>query len=173
MGSSAQAGCGQARCAHEPNRGAVAIVSATQANACGVGHAARRHCCRRTGATPGFAGEPRKPAKYGRAPRPILAVTITTRTTMNQTRCILLVALFSCSRAPNAPSASRPPSTEVKVWGNLREMMREGRTESRVAVAPLLVPPHMHAVGAIAGMRGEITVVDGTAWLALGERDSG
>jgi acetolactate decarboxylase len=52
-------------------------------------------------------------------------------------------------------------------------MMHDGRTESRVAIAPLLVPPHMHAVGALAGMRGEITVVDGTALLALGERDSG
>jgi acetolactate decarboxylase len=52
-------------------------------------------------------------------------------------------------------------------------MRHEGRTESRLALAPLLGAPHLHAVGAIAGMRGEITVVDGTAWVALGERDSG
>jgi acetolactate decarboxylase len=30
----------------------------------------------------------------------------------------------------------------------------------------------MYAVGAIAGMRGEITVLDGAAWLSLGEHDS-
>jgi acetolactate decarboxylase len=61
----------------------------------------------------------------------------------------------------------------VQVWGNLREMMREGRTEARVAIASALATPHLYAVGAVAGMRGEITVIDGAVWLALGARDAG
>jgi len=92
---------------------------------------------------------------------------------MNPTRCVVLLALCSCAKPPNAPSTDNETATEVKVWGSLHEMMREGRTESRVAIAPLLATPHMYAVGAIANMRGEVTIVDGTAWVALGERDSG
>ncbi|HMG20855.1 MAG TPA: acetolactate decarboxylase [Kofleriaceae bacterium] len=71
------------------------------------------------------------------------------------------------------PAAAPPPRPEVRVWGELRAMMHEGRTEARVAIAPLLATPHLYAVGAVAGMRGEITVVDGAAWLALGDRDAG
>jgi alpha-acetolactate decarboxylase len=92
---------------------------------------------------------------------------------MNQTRCVLLLALCSCSKPSSRPASAVTPETEVKVWGNLREMMHEGRTESRVAIGPLLSRPHMYAVGALAGMRGEITILDGTAWRSLGDRDSG
>lgn len=92
---------------------------------------------------------------------------------MNRTTCAVLLGLCSCARASTTPSTANKPATEVKVWGALREMMHEGRTESRVAIAPLLATPHMYAVGAIAGMRGEITILDGTAWIAVGERDAG
>jgi len=102
-----------------------------------------------------------------------MAIAITTRSTMKPTRYLLFLALCGCSRPSSGPVVPRTHATDVKVWGSLREMMREGRTESRVAIAPLLAAPHMYAVGAIAGMRGEVTVLDGTAWLALGDRDSG
>jgi hypothetical protein len=55
----------------------------------------------------------------------------------------------------------------------LRALMHEGRTESRVAIAPLLATPHLYAVGAVTGMRGEVTVIDSAASLSLGERDAG
>ena len=87
---------------------------------------------------------------------------------------VVLAALCSCTRPPAAPPAvATSPRPDVRVWGELRAMMHEGRTEARVALAPLLAAPHLYAVGAVAGMRGEITVVDGAAWLALGDRDAG
>jgi len=92
---------------------------------------------------------------------------------MSRTKSMLLVALCSCSAAPGTPSAAKRPAPELKVWGSLRELMHEGRTESRVAIASVIATPHVYAVGAVAGMRGEITVVDSTAWLALGDRAAG
>lgn len=71
----------------------------------------------------------------------------------------LLLVLAACSSAPQRP--------EVTVWGALREMMHEGRVEARVAIASV-VKPHVYALGALAGMRGEVTIVDGTPWVAVG-----
>lgn len=79
----------------------------------------------------------------------------------------IVVALAACSKSP------APASVEVTSWGSLREMMHEGRVESRVAIAPLLARPHLYALGAVEGMRGEITILDGVPWLSLGARERG
>jgi len=92
---------------------------------------------------------------------------------MNITRAFTLAALCGCSAPPAQVAVPRTPLPEVKVWGNLRALMHDGDTGSRVAIAPLLASPHLYAVGAVAGMRGEITIADGAAWLALGDRDAG
>jgi acetolactate decarboxylase len=76
----------------------------------------------------------------------------------------LVLALSSCS--------SKPAPPVVEVWGALREMIHEGKIESRVAIASV-AKPHVYALGAISGMRGEVTIVDGVAWVAIGDVDGG
>jgi alpha-acetolactate decarboxylase len=90
---------------------------------------------------------------------------------MNKSYAVL-VTLCSCagSSRPTAPAAPQP---DVTTWGSMRALMHEGRTEGRVAIAPLLAAPHVYAVGALAGMRGEVTILDGKPWLAYGDRDAG
>jgi hypothetical protein len=71
-----------------------------------------------------------------------------------------------------ACASPTPTAPHVNVWGSLREVIHAGRTESRVTLASV-VGPHVYALGAVDGMRGEITVVDGTAWVSLGAVDDG
>jgi alpha-acetolactate decarboxylase len=65
-----------------------------------------------------------------------------------------------------------PPLPEVNVWGALREMIHDGRVEARVELASVL-GANSYGLGALAGMRGEVTILDGAAWISVGERDSG
>jgi acetolactate decarboxylase len=45
-------------------------------------------------------------------------------------------------------------------------MMHEGQTGPAVTLAEAVAAPHTYAVGALAGLRGEVTVVDGRVWRA-------
>lgn len=72
----------------------------------------------------------------------------------------LLLALASCA-SPRAET--RWPA--VRHWGELRAVLREGRTEGRVRLADVL-GPHTLAVGALEGLEGEITARAGVAHVA-------
>ena len=48
----------------------------------------------------------------------------------------------------------------------MREVLREGRTQSRVALEDVTSRSGAVAVGALAGLGGEITIVDGETWIA-------
>lgn len=85
---------------------------------------------------------------------------------------ILLLALGACAGAP--PEAEPTPtlpttawSGRVQGWGTLREALRDGRTQGRVAVADV-ARPGVYAVGALEGLRGEVTIVDGDVWMTEG-----
>ena len=80
----------------------------------------------------------------------------------------LLVALTSpACRKPASRSTGGPrAATAVQVWGQLRAIMHEGRTEPVVALKEANREAHLYAVGALSGLRGEITVDDGRIWLA-------
>lgn len=72
-------------------------------------------------------------------------------------RAVLLMLLL----VPTA-CASRP---EVRQYGSMREVLREGDSRPRVALREV-VGPRTIAIGALAGLEGEITVLDGRAWVA-------
>jgi len=57
---------------------------------------------------------------------------------------------------------------EVKTWGSMREVLREGDDRGRVEVLEAVGRDSL-AVGALAGLEGEITVVEGVAMVAIGE----
>lgn len=53
----------------------------------------------------------------------------------------------------------------VSLVGQMRAVMREGHTEARIALVDLTCEPHAFAVGAMAGLDGEVTVIDGEVWI--------
>lgn len=71
---------------------------------------------------------------------------------------ILAFATCGCSRSAW--------SGRVEHWGELREVMRDGKTEPRVRLRDVLARPHCYAIGALQGLDGEVTVLDGTAWIS-------
>lgn len=52
----------------------------------------------------------------------------------------------------------------VETHGTMREVMREGRTEGRVALEDA-VGRHSYGLGALAGLQGEIAVLEGEVWI--------
>lgn len=88
---------------------------------------------------------------------------------------VAALCLVAC-RTAGTPAASprvhrasaNPP---VEVHGALREMMHEGRTGPVVEVSRATGSPDSVAVGALAGLAGEVTVLDGEAWLSYAEAD--
>ncbi len=77
---------------------------------------------------------------------------------------LLLGGLASCST--HEPGNGHAWDGKVRVDGSLREVVREGRIDARVGLAALLPDRDLHALGALAGLRGEVTIVAGRTWLA-------
>jgi hypothetical protein len=76
----------------------------------------------------------------------------------------LLALASSCQVAPSGSGASGEAAL-VRSWGGLREVLREGRSEGRVELVDVIGPDSI-ALGSLAGLAGEITVVDGVVHLA-------
>lgn len=72
------------------------------------------------------------------------------------------------------PSACAAPPTapvEVRHFGALREIMHEGRTGPSVQLRDVVPGPHAYGLGALSGLRGEVTVLDDVVWLAYPRPD--
>jgi len=61
---------------------------------------------------------------------------------------------------------------EIQQWGAMRRVLGEGRTEGRVALADLAGSEDLYAVGALAALEGEVTIVDGQVWIAQADGES-
>ena len=79
---------------------------------------------------------------------------------MNRFQCVIA----ACITAMIAGCASR--QTFIEQYGHMREVMREGKSQPRVALKDIAVDPGAVAVGALAGLNGEITIVNGGVWVA-------
>jgi len=75
-------------------------------------------------------------------------------------RLLLVLPLAACQ----APA----PRLEVTTWGTMREVLRNGHDEGRVALGALAAPGRI-GVGALEGLRGEVTVLDGRVLVATAE----
>ena len=58
---------------------------------------------------------------------------------------------------------------KVRVHGALRAMFHEGKTGAMVELDGLLPNPHLVAVGALADLAGEVTVIGGKAYLSYAD----
>ena len=61
----------------------------------------------------------------------------------------------------------------MRVWGALRAVMHEGKTEGNVELQSVVPGPHSYAVGALSGLRGEVTILDDNIIVSLGEPGGG
>jgi len=75
-----------------------------------------------------------------------------------------LAALAGCTAPPGGWDLT------VGRWGTVREALRDGHSEARVVVGDVVGSPHALGVGAVAGLQGEITVLDGVVSVSRGER---
>lgn len=86
---------------------------------------------------------------------------------------ILVATVFLVGCAPTGdPPPTRDPRAwdgQVQVHGALRAMFHEGQTGAMVNLDSLLPRPGLYAVGALADLSGEVTVIDGRAYLAFPE----
>ncbi|MDD9941855.1 MAG: acetolactate decarboxylase [Myxococcales bacterium] len=84
-------------------------------------------------------------------------------------------ALWSCfdSNESESPDQATEPveRVDVELYGQIREILMEGRTEPRVELADLSLSPTTYGLGALSELRGEITIIDGQTWLAYSEPD--
>jgi alpha-acetolactate decarboxylase len=96
--------------------------------------------------------------------------------------CMLALTSLSataCDRAPestmssasSAPGSASVPPVEVQTFGELHKMMQEGETGNAYAIRDALKEPHSFAIGALSGLRGEVTIRDGVVWLAYPDGD--
>lgn len=70
---------------------------------------------------------------------------------------LLAVILLTACGGADAPA---PRAPVITVDGALRELMHGGPTDGRVALADVVTPTTI-AIGALDGLRGEVTVLDG------------
>ena len=78
-----------------------------------------------------------------------------------------LVLLMTVTGMPGLAGCVRPgPAMTVEHHGPMREVLREGRTEPRVRLADAMDQGITVAVGALADLEGEITILDGEVWIA-------
>ncbi len=72
----------------------------------------------------------------------------------------------------DAPAqAVSPWRGEIRSWGSLREALRDGRSEARVALADV-AREGVWGVGVLEGLAGEITIADGEVWITEGDAAS-
>ncbi len=73
---------------------------------------------------------------------------------------LLIMFLSGCS----TPAVPKP--TIIQQWGSMKQVLRQGHTEARVRLSEICASDNMVAVGALEGLKGEITVINGEAWIA-------
>lgn len=65
-----------------------------------------------------------------------------------------------------------PRAIAVEQHGAMREVLREGKSEARIALDDPALGPDAVGVGAMAGLDGEVTILDGQIWVVR-VRDAG
>jgi hypothetical protein len=82
-------------------------------------------------------------------------------------KAILAAAVLLSLRACSAPGWDG----RVESWGTMSAVMRDGQTQARVSVLDVTRSPGTVGIGALAGLQGEIAVVDGVTWIARVDGD--
>lgn len=88
----------------------------------------------------------------------------------------LLTAILPALLLMGCASSGRPPAAnwdgKVQVHGALRAMLHQGATGPTVTLDAVLPNPDLYAVGALADLAGEVTVIGGMAYLSYPDEDT-
>lgn len=82
---------------------------------------------------------------------------------MTPSRTPSLIGLTFVAAALACAAGCNAPASQVTQYGRMREVLRNGQSQPRIALSEVTVRPHAHAVGALADLDGEVTIVDGVA----------
>jgi hypothetical protein len=86
------------------------------------------------------------------------------RTLLPTATLLLTTLLAACAGIAQRAAA---PQAGVQQIGAMREVMRDGKTQGRVHLAALDLRPGTVGVGALAGLAGEVTILDDAIYLAV------
>lgn len=87
---------------------------------------------------------------------------------------LLMSPLASCtpsSEAAAGPAPGAPAAVQVRSFGALRAIMHEGQTGPAVRIGDVVPGPRAFGIGALSGLRGEVTVVDDAIWTSYARDD--
>lgn len=76
------------------------------------------------------------------------------------------VGTLLCLLLPLIAGGTHARAGEVDTHGALKEIFHQGKIEAVVSLDSMLPNPDLYAVGALADLAGEITIIDGTAYLS-------
>ena len=79
----------------------------------------------------------------------------------------LLLAAGCRTALPPAEVSVSSWQGELESWGTLREALRDGEVQGRVALADV-ARRGVYAVGALENLDGEVTIADGEVWISVG-----
>ncbi len=82
-------------------------------------------------------------------------------TKLHNTMKLLVLSLALLMAACNGPSQA----PKLQTWGELRSVLRDGETQGRVELSRASAPG-LYGLGAVAGLKGEVLVVDGEVWVS-------
>ncbi|HEX6884682.1 MAG TPA: acetolactate decarboxylase [Planctomycetota bacterium] len=82
-------------------------------------------------------------------------------------RVVLVLGLATSCAAPGGAAWSG----ELASWGTLRAVLRDGEDQARVTLAEV-ARDDVYALGALAELAGEITIVDGDVWITRGDPET-
>ncbi len=85
------------------------------------------------------------------------------------TKLLPLALLLSACQATGSDHSygTSPWQGKFEQWGTLQEALRDGQVEGRVRVGDA-AHEGIFAVGALEGLRGEVTIVNGEIWISEG-----
>jgi acetolactate decarboxylase len=90
------------------------------------------------------------------------------RLPMKSTLLTILLLLLPVS-AFAASKDALPPSVTVRYYGNFKKMIQDNEAGGVVELDRALSCPHIYALGVVKNAEGEITVLDGDAWVNYGK----
>jgi acetolactate decarboxylase len=78
--------------------------------------------------------------------------------------CVAFCGTLAVAAGCSGPD--RSSDVQVRQHGGMREVLREEKTQPRVSLQDVVSQPGAIAVGALAGLGGEVTIVEGDVWVA-------
>ncbi len=84
----------------------------------------------------------------------------------------VLAAAWSLPLCAMAQQTEERWDGSIRQWGTMQEVLKAGRTEARVDIRKVAEPNGAVGIGALEGLRGEVTFVDGRVWLAAHAKGS-